>query len=288
MARFPALPRRGLPALIVCVVAVALFWLTPADAGSVVEVFEIHYSSAKEMEGAVRVLLSPKGRLSVDEKSSYIIVNDENENVEEIRALIARLDKAPKSMLVQVEFVEESHVKSLGADIKWRLDGTGWMIGSFPGQGSGLAASAGAGLSGTKGTKKQFLRLLENRQGRIFVGSSVPHTDYFIRYGQGHGYITSNTVFKNAGTSFNVSAKTAPDNKIMISLEPEVSSYERGTNVFQVKNASVSALVDDPGTLVIGGNDEDKESFGVNFLSGLGGSSEKSRFAMILTVRSEK
>jgi hypothetical protein len=46
--------------------------------------------------------------------------------------------------------------------------------------------------------------------------------------------------------------------------------------------------VDDPGTLVIGGNDEDKESFGVNFLSGLGGSSEKSRFAMILTVRSEK
>lgn len=288
MSRFPVLPKRGLPFLITLVVAVALFWLTPANAGRMVEVFEIHYGSAKEMEGAVRMLLSPKGKLSVDESSSYIIVNDENENVEEIRALIARLDKAPKSILVEVEFIEESHVKSLGAEIKWRLAGTGWMIGSFPGQGSGLSASARAGVSGAKGTKKQFLRLLENRRGKIFVGESVPFTDYFIHYGRGHGYITGNTVFKNAGTSFSVTAKTAPDNKIMISLEPEVSSYERGINIFQIKNAAVSALVDDPGTLVIGGNDEDKESFGVNFLSGLNGKSEKSRFVMILTVRSEK
>jgi type II secretory pathway component GspD/PulD (secretin) len=274
--------------MIVCAVAVALFWPTPADAGRMMEVFEIHYSSPKEMEGPVRMLLSPAGKLSVDESSSYIIVNDERENVEEIRALIARLDKAPKSLVVEVEFVEESHIKSLGADIKWRLAGTGWMIGTFPGQSAGLSASARAGLSGAKGTKKQFLRLLENRQGRIFVGESVPFTDYFIHYGQGHGYITGNTVYKNVGTSFNVTAKTASDNKIMVSLEPEVSSRERGTNSFQVKNAAVSALLDDPGTLVIGGNDEDKESFGANFLSGLDGRAEKSRFAMILTVRSEK
>jgi type II secretory pathway component GspD/PulD (secretin) len=253
-----------------------------------VEVFEIHYSSPKQMEGAVRMLLSPKGKMSVDESSSYIIVNDENENIEEIRALISRLDKAPKTMLVEVEFVEESHFKSLGADIKWRLAGTGWMIGSVSGQGSGLSASVRAGMSREKKTKKQFLRLLENRHGKIFVGESVPHMDYFIRYGQGHGYITSNTTFKNVGTSFNVTVKTAPDNKIMVSLEPEVSSYDRGSNVFQVKNAEVSALVDDPGTLAIAGDDGDKESFGVNFLSGLDGRAEKSRFVMILTVRSEK
>lgn len=285
---FPALTKRRLPILGMLVVAVALFWLAPAYAGRMVEVFEIHYGSAKEMEGAIRMLLSPKGKLSVDESSSYIIVNDERENLEEIRALIARLDKAPKSMLVEVEFVEESHVKSMGAGIKWRLAGTGWMIGSVPGQGSGLSASTSAGISGAKGSKKQFLRLQENRQGKIFVGESVPFTEYFIRYGRGHGYITANTVFKNAGTSFSVTAKTAPDNKIMINLEPEVSSYERGINIFQIKNAAVSALVDDPGTLVIGGSDAEKESFGVNFLSGLDGRSEKSRFVMILTVRSDK
>lgn len=288
MARFTALARRRMCVLAAVVAALAVFHIDPAYAGSKVEVFEVHYGSAREMEGAVRMALSPNGKLSVDESSGYIIVNDEAENLEEIRALISRLDKAPKSMLVEVEFAEESHLKSLVADIKWRLAGPGWMIGDIPGHGSGVSASASAGISGVKGSKKQFLRLLENKHGKIFVGQSVPFTDYFVRYGRGHGYISSNTVFKNAGTSFNITAKTAPDNKILVSLEPEVSSYDRGTNTFQVKNAVVSALVGDPGTLVIGGNDEDKESFGANFLSGLGGGSEKSRFVMILTIKSEK
>lgn len=285
-AMAPALPDRGVYALVIC--AVAVFWFTPASAGRMVEVFEIHYGSARDVAGSVRILLGPGGKLSVDESANYIIVSDEKKNVEEIRALIGRLDKPPKTIMAEVEFAQESAVKPFAVDIRWKVAGTGWMIGSFPGQGSGFPVSARAGMPGAMALKKQFLRLLENRPGKIFVGESVPSVEYFIRYGRGHGYITGSAVFKNAGTSFNVTAKTAPGNKIMVSLEPEVSSYEQGINIFQIKNAAVSAVVDDPGTLVIGGNEGEEESFGGAFLSGLDGREEKSRFLMILTVKSEK
>jgi type II secretory pathway component GspD/PulD (secretin) len=242
----------------------------------------------KEMEPAVRILLGPFGKMTVDESSGFIIVSDDKESLEDIRALIAKLDRPPKTMLVEVEFIEESQVKSLGVDIKWRASGAGWTVGTSPDSGQGLSANAVAGSSDAKSSKRQFLRLLENRPGRIFVGESVPFADYLFHYGARHGYIGANTVFKDAGTSFSVKAKTVVGSQILVSLEPEVSYYDRTKNVFQVKNASLTAVVNDPGSLIIGGNYAEGGTFGANFFSGFGGRAENSRFVMILNVRTEK
>lgn len=281
-------PLWKLAALMVATGAAFFLYVVPAGAAPVTEVFEIHYNSSKDVESAVRILLSPFGKMAVDESSGFIIVSDERENLNEIRALIAKLDRPPKTILVEVDFIEESQVKSFGVDIRWRVSGEGWTIGSIPVFTPGLSVDAGAGLSEAKSAKKQFLRLLENRAGKIFVGESVPFTEYLFRYGANHGYLSANTVFKDAGTSFSITAKTVVGDQILVSLEPEVSYHDRTKNVFQVKNASLTAVVSDPGSIVVGGNDTDFDSFGANFFSWFGGRAGNSRFVMILNVRSEK
>lgn len=266
-------------------VIVILLSSGPAYCQKVVEVFEIYYGQAGDMAGAVKLVLSPEGKMSVDESSNIIIVNDRPVNVEEARKLIKRLDRAPKNIRIEVEFFEEERINSLGLNLQWRVEGAGFAVATIPAPGSpGAQVDVHQLLKNARSTKKQFLRVMENQTGRIFVGESVPFAGYLVRY----GYIEKDVTFKNAGTSFVARAKTITGGKIALSLEPEVSSYDGGNNSFTVKNAATMIVLDDPGSVALGGVDSVEESFGGSFLQSAGGREANSRFVMVITVQSEK
>lgn len=264
------------------------FFVHEACGGTVVEVFQIHYSTAADLENTVRGLLSEEGTVSVSAPTNALVVMDRPEMVERVRDLLARLDRRPKNIRVEVEFIEEKKLKESGMDVRWRAGGGGWSVGTLPqAPRHGLESNFSAGTSRFNGKKKQFLRLMENRPGRIFVGEAVPFTEYYIGYGRRFGYISRNVTFKDVGTSFSVTARTAEKGKIEVTLDPEVSYYDGEKKNFDVKRASTSIVMDDPGTVALGGLDGQGDSFATNFLSGLEGSDSQSSFVMILTVRSE-
>ncbi|MBI5814803.1 MAG: hypothetical protein HZB29_04250 [Nitrospinae bacterium] len=260
-----------------------------SSAQRAVEVFDIGYGSAAQIAGPVKMLLGPFGKMSVDTSSNRIIVSDDAANVEKIRALIARLDRITRNMLVTVEFIDQTSFRHAQADLRWEARGDGWVIASLPKplRGGFAELSASDTRGNSKADRKQFLRLMENTPGKIFVGESVPFTNYFVRHGGNYGYISSQTTFKNAGASFSVTARKLNDGKIMLSLEPEVSHYDRAQGTFTVKNAATSVVMDDPGSAVIGGDSGNMETFGANFLRGIGGGDAESDFVMIISVKSE-
>ncbi len=252
------------------------------------EIFEIHYSDAGDLKNAVQAILSEEGKVSVNSASNSLIVKDRPKVLEQVRTLIARLDKKPKNIRISVEFIEESRLKELGVDVRWRVGGPGWTVGVMPfPMREGLAVDAKAARSGFKGRKKQSLLIMENRPGRIFVGEEVPFSDYYIQYGYKRGYITQNVRFKKAGTSFAVTARTIEGGKIRVILEPEVSYYDRERKSFTVKNAATTIIIDDPGTVAVASSDDKTNSFSVNFLRGLDRENSQSNFVMILSARSE-
>ncbi|VAX14815.1 hypothetical protein MNBD_NITROSPINAE04-1028 [hydrothermal vent metagenome] len=253
------------------------------------EIFEIHYSDAGELEGAVMALLSGNGKVSVNSSSNSLIVKDNPRVLKQVRQMIARLDRKLKNIRIEVEFIEKALLNKTGVNIKWGIGGSGWSVGVAPGvPGGSVSAGLTARRSDFKGKKKQFIVIMENRPGRIFVGESIPLTNYFFQYGKNHGYLTQNTQFKNVGVSFSVKASVAGKGKLRITLAPEVSYYDRRRNSFPVKNAAVTLVMDDPGAIVIASSDDNKDSFSVNFLRGMNKEDSESQFAMILTARSEK
>lgn len=254
---------------------------------TVVEVFQMRFSNAEDLEETVRGLLTEEGSVSANAPNNVLVVMDRPDNLEKIRALLTRLDQRPGTIVVEVEFVETGVSRSAGVDARWRTGGGGWSVGSLP-SGRGVASSLSAGASKSHSTKKQFLRLLENRPGRIFVGESVPFTEYFLQFGRRYGYIAESVVFKEAGTSFSVRARRAGEGMIEITLDPEVSYFDKKKESFIVKRASTSVLVSDPGTVAVGGMEGGEDSFTANFLRGAGGAASRSNFSMVLTVHSEK
>lgn len=272
------------------ITAIILFALFPgpsfAQAGF--EIFEIHYSSAAEMESSVRAILSDNGKVSVNSSSNSLIVKDNPRVLRQVRQMIARLDRKPKNIRIEVEFIEIASLNKLGLDVKWRIGGAGWSVGAIPAiGGDAVSANISARRSDFKGKKKQFLVIMENRPGRIFVGEAIPLTNYFFQYGYNRGYLTKDTQFKNVGVSFSVRASIAKSGKLRVTLEPEVSYYDRKRKSFPVKNAATTLLMDDPGTIIIASSDDRDGSSSVNFLRGMDKNNSESKFAMILSARSE-
>ncbi len=271
-------------------ILVAMFAKAGAKSETVVEVFEIHYVKAKDVEGALRVILSKSGSLSITKAANIIVVRDYANNIEQMRKLLEVLDRRPKNIFITVEFVEINRLEELGADLKWRVTGAGWSVASIPsftGSKSGAGVDIKAVESSFKGKRKQSLLLMENRPGKIFVGESVPITTYYYQYGLRRGYLGEATSFKNVGTSFVVTASTTRNKKIRLKIAPEVSYYDRGKQSFSVKNAETTALVDDPGTVVIASNESGGDTFSSNFLRNYNKKTGETKFVMILKARSE-
>lgn len=270
--------------------AVIVFLLcAPALAETIVEVFEVHYTDAEEIEGAVRIALSEEGTATVSRETNMIIVRDRPENIEIVRRLLAKLDKRPKNINVTVEFIEKESLNRVGVDIRFRAGGGGWSIATIPAPAAGRGVSAGVSAihSSLKSRKRQTLKTLEGRPGRIFVGTSVAIVNYVYHYGLSHGYITRDTTFKNAGVSFSVTADTMPEGRIRVTIAPEVSYYDRQSGSFTVKDAAATVVLDDPGMMVIASTGGSADSFEANLLSGAAGEKSGTEMVMVLSVSSE-
>ncbi|VAX17009.1 hypothetical protein MNBD_NITROSPINAE01-1736 [hydrothermal vent metagenome] len=246
------------------------------------EIFEIHYMDAEELEGAVKVALSKSGRVTVVKAANAIVVSDHSANIEMVKKLLARLDRRPVMFNITVEFVEERKLEELGLAVRWRIAGGGWKVGNITSGSSG--ATVRTDLLKFNGSQKQFIQIIERKQGKIFVGESVPFAEYVMQYGVNHGYISSGVKFKDAGTGFLVSAVAINGGKARINLKPEVSYYDHENKSFTVNQALTEIVMNIPGIVVLAGAENSDNNFSAHFLSGISSVKKESRMLMILTV----
>lgn len=255
-----------------------------------VEVFDVHYSDANELVNVVDGVLSKEGIATVSSSSNSIIVRDYPANIAEVKKLLARLDKKPVTMLITVQFIEEEKAKKFTAGLSFRTSGRGWRVATIPSPSTdGISVLLEAKTSNISGKKKQFIRILENREGTIFYGRQHPVVETSRHTYPGGGSVTSkNTTFKETGTSIKVTARIVENGKIMVSLTPETGRYNKGEKSFSVNRAETTVIVDDPGTIVIGGIDGGASSSGMGIPGGVKKREKTTHSVMILSVKSER
>ena len=263
---------------------------TPAfGAHALVEVFEIHYSDASKMVNVVEALLSAEGKISVAETSNSLIVRDYPKNIAEVKKLLARIDKKPSTIVINVKFVEEEEAREVLAGLSFKISGPGWSVATDSAKGAdGVAVSLKASVDTLKSTKTQFIRILENRKGKIFYGEEHPVTNVQRHVYPGGEVVSRDTSFKKAGTSISVTARKVEKGKIMVSLTPQTGKYNKEDGTYSTKSASTTVVVDDPGTIVIGGLDGAESSSTAGIPVGVGSKKRTSSSVMILSVKSEK
>ncbi len=276
------------------------------------KIYILKYASVDKVKATIESskVLSPKGNISIDDRTRAIIVKDIPSVIAKVERLIAELDKPIKQILLETRIVEinSSFSKSLGFEwgISWRPpDSRSTIVGSQSGTtpvtggntpiGINLPASTPTaaftvGYINASGTFALDLRIsalqqsgkgkvisnpkvitLDNQKAKIVQGESIPYGEKDVQSGQ------ISTKFKDVAITVEVTPHLVDEKTMLIDLNVVKEDLVEFVNVGgayaprTVKiEGNTKVSLRDGETLVIGGIYKQKDTFTTAQVPGLG------------------
>lgn len=238
------------------------------------EVLKIDNASADDLRQTVAPLLTERGKVQVDQRTNNLVVRDIPKNVERIRTLVDKLDHATDQIKIATQMIEVSTSKLQEYGIDWASSGVkitssgkeysqessidlnrvtnpaGTFMFSTLQDGWDLEATISALVSDGHGkiVAHPEITTVNNKEARIQMGQKVPIKQFDEA---GNVVIT----FEEVGTLLRVTPHITEEDKILMDLNPERSSYQFDPNgvIINTSNANTQIVVKNGETAVIGG-----------------------------------
>lgn len=247
-------------------------------------IIKISNSTASAIVDAVKTLLSARGKVTADKLSNSIVLQETDENIDRVAKFINELDCPPRQIRISAQLIEVNANSLTEMGIDWSVNGATGDVVTDPSTGlltretthkteqtlnvgkmsdragdfqvttiqSGWDLTARISALVTSGKGKIIahpeITTIENSEAKIQMGQKIPVKQY-----DGSGNLV--IVFEEVGTMLRVTPHITSDNKILMALKPERSTYEYDPNglIINTNNAVTSVLVDNGQTAVIGG-----------------------------------
>ncbi|HID94433.1 MAG TPA: type IV pilus secretin family protein [Candidatus Latescibacteria bacterium] len=253
------------------------------------EIVRCRYASAAELGDVVRQNLSANGKLTIDERSNSIILNDTPSNIARLKKIIEGLDQPTGQVLIEAQIVEVDLVAASEAGVSWEWtskEGEGSLLGPSTLSGSFNKAGAEGVLSLFLGKYasdtgindlKSFLTVLEKEGAARLLASprvlSVENKPATIKITEhialakrvsvqaiaGGGVTVSEPIFGDVGVTLTVIPKINDNKFVLLDIKPTVSSAQKSAFFpndavdTKERSAETSVLVRDGQTVAIGG-----------------------------------
>ncbi|OGW43927.1 MAG: hypothetical protein A2Y66_07375 [Nitrospirae bacterium RBG_13_41_22] len=258
-------------------------------------IFPVSYADVSIIEASVKnsKILTPRGSISVDKRTSTMLVRDVESVFPQVENLLATLDRPTPQVMIEARIVEvnTSDVKDLGIQWGTFLKGTNTLtsLGGFTGLNKGpftgenflvdfpggASTGSGGGFSfgilnpaKTMGLDLQLSAVEELGKGKVISNPRIMTVDNGkakilqgksipIRKLTTEGTIS--TEFKDISLELNVQPHITPDNSISISLEIKKEELDltlpsiEGVPGTDKKEAKTDVIIKDGETIVIGG-----------------------------------
>ena len=273
------------------------------------ESFQLSYSKAAELVTLLsndkQRILSKRGSAVVDSRTNTIFVQDTPTRLEEARKLIKQIDVAVRQVMIEARFVEagDTFNRTLGGRLGYKgpavAPGTGFAIGgtgtpeyrglfggnvNLPGASSGtggislsifdplatktltLELSASELDGKTKSIASPRVVTANGTEASIESGVEVP-------YQQSSSSGAATVAFKKATLSLKVTPQITPDDNVSMNLnvnQDTVGDIFDGVPSINTKQVTTKVLVENGGTVVIGGVYTQSESKSISKVPLLG------------------
>ncbi|VEN72657.1 conserved exported hypothetical protein [Candidatus Desulfarcum epimagneticum] len=271
------------------------------------EYIPVNYADAKkDIVPHIEPVLSPGGRVGVDERSNTLIVSDSPTHLRRVAEIVRRMDQPPPQVMIEARIVEAAASFSREIGVDWGMSAEvrngiggsdfGGTYGfnaavNLPGRAAEIA-SAGVNfmkISGTPFLLNAKLAAMESfGKGKIVSAPKIitlSAQKAIIRQGVAYPYHKTDdagnttTEFKNIDLVLEVTPHVNPDSRILLDIDIKKNDIDVNTIInnqpsFTTKEAMTRLLVDDRETVVIGGIIKTRKSggeVGVPFLSRLPG-----------------
>lgn len=250
------------------------------------ESFQLSYQKADAvatlLQNDKQRILSKRGSAIADQRTNTVFIQDTPSRLEEAAALIQQIDVAVRQVMIEARFVDarDTFTRNLGGKLGFTgplnpsLVPSGFTSGSggsnnisLPGSSSGLGGlnltligAGGARILGlelsaseidgdTKSIASPRVVTANGTEASVEAGVEIPYTTFSPTTG-------SSVAFKKATLSLKVTPQITPDNNINMKInanEDTVGDIFFGIPSVNTKQISTQVLVDNGGTVVIGG-----------------------------------
>ncbi len=264
--------------------------LTGATAGAGAGTAPVAAAGAASATGGSSRILSKRGSAMADIRTNTLFVKDIPSRLEEVRKLLKQIDVPVRQVMIEARFVSagDSFARSLGGKLGFAGPAVGPnagfavggntptatrattgvnvnLPGSLAGQGGGLLLS----LFNPAATKVLTLELNASETDGITKNIASPRvvtadkTKASIKSGVEIPYTLAGTVgsppttaFKTAALSLDVTPHITPDNNInmmLVASQDTVGALYGGVPSINSKSVTTEVLVENGGTVVVGG-----------------------------------
>ncbi|MEZ5358906.1 MAG: type IV pilus secretin PilQ [Candidatus Zixiibacteriota bacterium] len=270
------------------------------------KIIRVNNSTAESIVDAVKSLLSDRGKATADPRTNSIILQEIPENMERVMEYVTNLDQPPRQIRISAQLLEVSSRELSEMGIDWTSHGASGDITTLPtddmygdgvegdiaaqtyhqasqyldqvGSPAGtfwvrtihddwdLEAKVSALVSEGRGKiiAHPEITTIDNSEARIQMGQKVP----IKQFDQAGNTVIS---FEEIGTLLKVTPHITSDNKVLMYLRPERSTYEYDANgvIINTSNAETNVVVFNGQTAVIGGlttQDEVESEIGIPVL----------------------
>jgi len=239
------------------------------------KIISVDNASVDDLVTPVKSLLTQRGGVEIDARTNSLIVQDIPESISKIEMFVKELDRETAQIKISTQLVEVSSNALEEIGVNWDLtteklkeDGTEYRtqsrllaadevvdgIADFTfgtvQDGWTLENKIAALLSDGRGKilAHPEITTVDNKEARIQMGQKIPIKQYD---GSGNVVIT----YEEVGTILRVTPHITSENRILMHLEPERSTYEFDPNglIINTNNAETNVVVDNAQTVVIGG-----------------------------------
>lgn len=253
-------------------------------------IIEISNSTSNDVVEAVKSLLTERGKATSDPRSNSIILQEVPSNIDRVLEFIGKLDRPARQIKISTQLLEIYSEDLTELGVSWDAFGTyttetgrsfdqigkvtGNRISDVAGsysvnavqKGWSVAALVEAIVASGKGKviAHPEITTIDNHQAKIQMGQKVP-----IKQFDESGNVIIR--LEEVGTILTVTPHITAENRILMHLKPERSTYQFDPNgvIINTSNAETHVIVNNGQTAVIGGlttQDEDISEVGVPIL----------------------
>jgi len=230
-------------------------------------ILPVEHAKADEIQKALTSVLSPRGRIDVDQRTNALIVTDVSDNLDLVAQIVNELDQETPQITISAKLFEIDSKALFEMGIDWTViqdgrsgeqsttSGVSEVLGKFTystmKDDINLDAILSAMMSDNQAEilAHPEITTVDNKEATILMGQEIP----LKVLDQAGNVITEMT---QVGTQLTVTPHITSKNTILMDLQPERSSYEVDPGagvIINTQKARTSVVVRNGQTAVIGG-----------------------------------
>jgi len=214
----------------------------PVFAAQQVEIIELRHRVVEDVLPVLTPLLEPGGAMSG--MNGHLVVRTSPANLEELRKVLAVIDRPPRQLVIRVSQSRDSVVRQREVDVSGRVrigEGVDIVKPGAPMRGGSGAEIQGGGSSAfvygqdtrrtTQGGAEQFVRVMDGSEAFISVGRALAVPFRRIAAGPGGMTVSQGVVYVDVGQGFFAAPRLTGDH-VSIEISPfSDSAAGRGLDV---------------------------------------------------------